>query len=131
MTTKTSELFDTCILIDYLSGAPGAKKEIEAAIEPAISRITWIEVMVGVEPGDEAATRRFLGRFRVLDLNAPVSERAVIVRQGKEPGLAKKPKLPDAIILASARENSCLLVTRNTKDFSAATPGVRIPSYTV
>ncbi len=131
MTKNTPELFDTCILIDYLSGVPGAKDEFEAATEPAISHITWIEVMVGVMPGSEAATRRFLGRFQVFELNVPVGERAVSVRQGKVPGLAKKPKLPDAIIMASAAENSRVLVTRNTKDFSAATPGVRIPAYSV
>jgi len=39
-------------------------------------------------------------------------------------------RLPDAIIWATARTQACLLVTRNTKDFPASEPGVRVP-YTV
>jgi hypothetical protein len=36
-------------------------------------------------------------------------------------------RLPDAIIWASAQEYSLLLVSRNTKDFPANEPGVRVP----
>jgi predicted nucleic acid-binding protein len=36
-------------------------------------------------------------------------------------------RLPDAIIWASADVHSMLLVTRNTKDFPADLPGIRIP----
>jgi predicted nucleic acid-binding protein len=36
-------------------------------------------------------------------------------------------KLPDAIVWASAQAHSLLLVSRNTKDFSADYPGVRVP----
>lgn len=123
------ELFDTCILIDYLNGLEEARSEIEGALNPAISHITWVEVMVGTTAINEMATRNFLGRFRVLVVSEPIGERAVAVRKGNEPGLAKKPKLPDALILATARVDGRVLVTRNTKDFSSATPGVRIPGY--
>ena len=44
---------------------------------------------------------------------------------GLEP--AKKIKLPDAIVWATALVNKRLLVTRNTKDFSADEPGTRVP----
>jgi predicted nucleic acid-binding protein len=36
-------------------------------------------------------------------------------------------KLPDAIILATARVSNRQLVTRNIKDFPAGTAGVRAP----
>jgi hypothetical protein len=36
-------------------------------------------------------------------------------------------KIPDAIIWASAEEEGCLFVTRNTKDFPADHPGIRFP----
>ena len=36
-------------------------------------------------------------------------------------------KLPDAIIWASAQANGLLFVTRNTKDFPANDPGMRMP----
>jgi hypothetical protein len=36
-------------------------------------------------------------------------------------------KLPDAIILATAETADRLLITRNTRDFPANDPGIRIP----
>lgn len=36
-------------------------------------------------------------------------------------------KLLDALVWASARSESALLVTRNTKDFPEDDPGVRVP----
>ena len=40
---------------------------------------------------------------------------------------AQRIRLPDAIIRASARSESALLVTRNSKDFPADEPDVRVP----
>jgi hypothetical protein len=39
-------------------------------------------------------------------------------------------KLLDAMILATAQVNGAILVTRNTKDFPANMPGIRVP-YTL
>jgi len=36
-------------------------------------------------------------------------------------------RLPDALIWASAQHESALLVSRNTRDFPADAPGVRVP----
>ena len=36
-------------------------------------------------------------------------------------------RLPDALVSATARRRSALLVTRNTKDFPKDEPGVRVP----
>ena len=36
-------------------------------------------------------------------------------------------KSPDAIILATAQIRGRVLITRNTKDFPAAMPGIRVP----
>ncbi|MGJ3629611.1 PIN domain-containing protein [Sphingomonas sp. MMS24-JH45] len=36
-------------------------------------------------------------------------------------------KSPDAIILATAQTRGRILVTRNTKDFPAGMPGIRVP----
>ena len=131
MSSKSFELFDTCILIDYLSGAAGAKVEIDGADEPAISHITWIEVMVGTTPGNAVATRQFLLRFQVLNIDEPIGERAIVVRQGNEPGYPKKPKLPDAMIYSTALVSRRVLVTRNGKDFPPGTKSARVPGYAV
>jgi predicted nucleic acid-binding protein len=41
--------------------------------------------------------------------------------------VTRKVRLPDAIIWATALHESALLVTRDTKDFPSAEPGIRIP----
>ena len=114
-------LFDTNILIDYLRGVEAARQEVESAVESAISLVSWIEVMVGTQPENEAETRLFLGSFVHLPITGQTAERAVALRRRR--GL----KLPDALILASAQEGGYLLCTRNTRDFTAEEAGVRIP----
>ena len=54
-------------------------------------------------------------------LDDAVSELAVSIRR------EDRILLPDAIIWASARRIEGLLVTRNTRDFQADEPGVRVP----
>ena len=47
--------------------------------------------------------------------------------RGVGPRVGSRLKLPDAIILATAQVANLLLVTRNTRDFSAADPQICIP----
>ena len=114
-------LFDTNILIDYLNGVEAAKAEIARYGRPAISVISWIEVLAGTKPGVETETRKFLSSFERIELTEKIAERAVALRR------AAKMRVPDAIILATARVQNLLLVTRNTKDFAAEEPGIRVP----
>ena len=119
-------VFDTNILIDYLSGVPAAKALLARYADPVISRITWIEVLVGCDAGpEEKAARLFLSGFRTIDVDGPVSEAACTIRRG-----LKKIRLPDALILATAQLEKCDLITRNTKDFPAGSPEVLVP-YTL
>ncbi len=115
-------LFDTNILIDYIAGKSQAKKEIEQHPNSFISVISWIEVLVGAEdPGEEAALSEFLSRFRIQQLTQSVAARAVEIRR------ERNIRLPDAIIWASALDQECLLVTRNSKDFPSKDASIRIP----
>jgi predicted nucleic acid-binding protein len=114
-------LFDTNILIDYLNGVEAAKAEVERYERPVISVISWIEVLVGAKAGLEAATRKFLSSFERIELTERIADKAVLIRR------AAKISVPDAIILASAQIENLMLVTRNTKDFTADTPGIRVP----
>ncbi len=114
-------LFDTNVLIDYLNGVAAAKAEIALYQRPAISVISWIEVLAGTKPGVEAETRKFLSSFERVELTEAIADRAVALRR------AAKMRVPDAIILAAARVENLLLVTRNTKDFAADQPGIRVP----
>ncbi|MGS0891512.1 PIN domain-containing protein [Burkholderia stagnalis] len=114
-------LFDTNILIDYLSGVELARAELARYDDRAISTITWMEVLVGTTAGDEAPVRAWLSSFDVIPLDGTVANRAVTIRK------ERRIRLPDAIVWASAQVNGLLLVSRNTKDFPATEPGVRAP----
>jgi predicted nucleic acid-binding protein len=117
-----SELFDTNILIDHLNGVAKATREIRRSHDPAISVITWIEVMTGAaSPNEEAVLRAFLSNFQCLEITREVAERAALNRR------QKRIKMPDAIILATAGVAGRQLVTRNAKDFPAGIRGVKVP----
>ncbi|GHD17952.1 type II toxin-antitoxin system VapC family toxin [Tianweitania populi] len=114
-------LLDTNILIDYLNGVPQAREEISRYQNPAISIITWMEVMVGAKADRVDPTRRFLEGFDLLALDNKIASAAVALRR------AHRIKLPDAVIWASAQTTGRILVTRSTKDFPTSDPGIREP----
>lgn len=114
-------LFDTNILVDYLNAFLPARNEFLLYQEKAISIITWMEVMVGADAGNEKDTKSFLDSFLLVELNGTIAKQAVMLRK------EHRMKLPDAIIWASAQVNSMLLVTRNTKDFKKNELGIRVP----
>ena len=100
---RRNVLFDTNILIDYLSGIPQARLEMERYSQRAISIITWMEVMAGTTAKDEKQIRAFLLTFSILPVIAEVAERAFV------------------------QEEDRLLITRNTRDFPSQDPDIRIP----
>ncbi len=115
-------VFDTNILIDYLKGSSAAEQELGLYSEKIISVISWIEVLAGTKnPGEEQIIRGFLGTFSLTTVDKAVAERALELRK------SSRLKIPDSIIYATARENGCILVTRNTKDFNPEWPDVREP----
>ena len=115
-------LFDTNILIDYLAGVAGSKAEIGRYPARLVSIVTWMEVLAGArDAGEEDVVEMFLRDFTVVPVSRAVARGAIDLRR------SHRIRLPDAIIWASARSESALLVTRNTKDFPADEPGVRVP----
>ena len=115
-------LFDTNILIDYLNGIDASKVELGRHQERLISIVTWMEVLAGTRGAeDEDIVEMFLRDFRLVELTRRVAREAVEIRR------SRRMRLPDALIWATARNESALLVTRNTKDFPKDDPGVRVP----
>ena len=121
--------FDASILIDALWDHPPAHEEIRRAgargARMWISRMAWVEVL---SKGDDAVLRealRFFGRFSMDEIDEETALRAASLRR-ERPRL----KSPDAIILASAQVRGRVLITRNTRDFPAQMPGIRVP-YTI
>jgi predicted nucleic acid-binding protein len=114
-------LFDSDILIDFLKGQEKASATFDRYDELYISRITWIEVLVGApDSNQETAWKRFMGRFKMVELDTTVAQISIEIRK------AHRIKLPDAIIWASARISHGTLVTRNSKDFPHH-PEIHIP----
>lgn len=115
-------LFDTNILIDYLEGSEAAQVELARYRQPLISIVTWMEVLAGVRNEAEGdVVEMFLRDFRIVEVNRSIAREATEIRK------TARLRLPDALIWASARHESALLVTRNTRDFPKDEPGIRIP----
>lgn len=120
---------DANILIDALLEHEPAQREMKRIAASGarmwISRMAWIEVL---SKGSDMIVRdalQFLGRFGLDEIDDEISHRAAALRR-ERPRL----KSPDAIILATAQIRGRVLVTRNTKDFPAEMPGIRVP-YTL
>jgi hypothetical protein len=120
---------DANILIDALLSYQPARRELARIAESGarmwISRMAWIEVL---SKGDEKVVRDallFLDRFGLDEIDDEIALRAAALRR-------ERPRLrsPDAIILAAAQIRGRVLVTRNTRDFPANMPGIRVP-YTL
>jgi predicted nucleic acid-binding protein len=114
-------LFDTNIVIDHLKGVEHVTSEFARYTQRSISIVTWIEVLSGARPEDDARTRAVLSAFSIVPLDDIISERAVQLRR------THRVKLPDAVIWASAQVLGRLLVTRDAKDFPPGDPSIRIP----
>ena len=116
---------DSDVLLDYFDGIGAAAEELARYDRLLVSRISWIEVLIGARTPELREIReKFLQHFQLLELDAAVARRAILLRQ------EHRLRLPDAIIWASALVHRALLVTRNTKDFPRGHPGVRAP-YTL
>lgn len=120
--------FDSNILIDTLRGFPQARTELQRAVDRGrvwVSRMVWIEVMSKGEGDGLKRAEILLSGFGVDEVDEEIAGRAAALRRDR-PRL----KSPDAIILATALTRGRVLITRNTKDFPANMPGIRVP-YTM
>lgn len=121
--------FDANIVIDALLGIEDARAELKRATSGGarawISRMAWIEVMSKGSEVEARDTELFLQGFAIDEIDREIATRAAALRR-QQPRLRSR----DAIILATALVRGRVLVTRNTKDFPAAMPGIRIP-YTL
>lgn len=115
-------LFDTVILVDALRDVEQAKHELLRQRRNWISRITWIEVLAGARSEETDIIEDFLRNFSLVELSEEIGRRAAAIRSQR-----RSIKLPDAIIWASAQTSGKILVTRNTRDFPAQMPGIRVP----
>jgi len=117
---------DANIVIDALLNHEPAHRELSRIADSGarmwLSRMAWIEIL---SKGNETAVREvlmFLAQFGLDEIDDEISHRAAALRRERA-----RLKSPDAIILATAQLRGRVLVTRNTKDFPAEMPGIRVP----
>ena len=90
-------VFDTNVVIDALNRVELVDMKYNRYERVLISRITWIEVLIGAEE-DDSELRDFLGTgFEIIPLDLAVAETAVQLRREYRVGL------PDAISWATAK----------------------------
>lgn len=115
----SSALVDTSVLIDYLRGHPGAGDLLEAQrAEGALhaSEITRAEVLAGMRPAEEQATRALLSVLTWHPVDADVAEKA------GELGRAWLPShrgidAANLVIAATAARLDGRLLTTNVRHF--------------
>jgi predicted nucleic acid-binding protein len=80
--TVVTGCFDSDVLIDYFDGIATAGEELSYYDRLLISRITWMEVLVGA-PTDALRVIRedFLRQFAVIELDEAVARESITLRQ--------------------------------------------------
>ena len=116
--------FDSNIVIDWLNDSQAATNELARYPRHRISRIVWTEVLAGEPLERRDLIQQIIAPFEIVELDTRIALAAADIRY------RMRIKLLDAYIFATAQVNGSILVTRNTKDFPAHMPGIRIPYTT-
>lgn len=111
---------DTSILIDHLRGDQRAHDSLRRAAESGqrlvASVLTKVEILVGMRPREESATRRLLSILDLISVDDVISERAGLLANRylrSHPGVD-----PVAYVIAATAEHlGADLWTRNVKHF--------------
>ena len=113
-------LFDTDVLIWALRGSKKAAREIDGDENRFISAVNYMELMQGARNKQEQTMiKQFLNElgFTVLPITEAVSHRAMIFIE--EHALRSGIQLADALVFATACENSLTLCSANQKQFQS------------
>ncbi len=112
---------DSVILIDHLNGVLAAGEALSRYETVFVSIGAWIEVMAGAVSSKQVQAARLLAGFEVVELDLEIAVATAELRR------SSRLKIPDAVILATARRLNVPLLTRNTKDFDPLDPSVIVP----
>ncbi len=114
-------VFDTNIIVDWLRDSHRAAVELARYRRHRISRITWLELVAAEPLETRDHVQDLIAPFDVIEVDGRVATAAADIRH------RTRMKLLDSLILATAQVHGAILVTRNTKDFPAKMPGIRVP----
>jgi predicted nucleic acid-binding protein len=123
-------LIDTNVWIDALSGRLSSTAFLKISVQAdwaGYSAITRLELfgLPGLKGEEESKISEILKAFVEIAVESSIIDRAIDVRK------ARRIKVPDAIIAATALVKGCSLITRNTEDFKGISELVVIDPYTL
>ncbi|NIM12314.1 MAG: PIN domain-containing protein [Candidatus Aminicenantes bacterium] len=115
-------ILDSNIIIYLSKGLINIEDLFDKYDEFFISIITYMEVMGFQFSNQEEKdiVKGLLNKFEMISINLEIAEIVISIRE------RKRIKLPDAIILATAKYKNCDLLTRNVRDFSNVEEAVNI-----
>lgn len=115
-------ILDSNIIIYLSKGLINIEDLFDKYDEFYISIITYMEVMGFQFSNQEEKNivKGLLNKFEMIGINLEIAEIVISIRE------RKRIKLPDAIILATAKYKNCDLLTRNVRDFSNVEEAVNI-----
>jgi len=116
--------FDTGVVADWLLGHDKAANELLRYRKHRISRIVWTALLAREPVHQRSRLVQLLAPFEIVEVDARIAAAAADLCNRSPMSLM------DALILATAQVNGAILITRNTKDFPANMPGIRVP-YTL
>ena len=119
-------VLDTGVLIRQIRGRKDVLRLVRGITRlgrAAVSPMVHVELYAGLRPHEEYAAGKLLSRFAVIPMDADIGRRAgQLIRQQRTRG--RTPRVPDAIIAATALQHGLTLVTFNPRDFEL--PGLQL-----
>ncbi len=117
-------IFDSNVIIFFSKGKIDIAELSAKYEELCVSIITYVEVYAYEfeDKKEKALIDRFFENVEIIEVNRKIAAQAILYRKSK----TKKIKLPDAIILASAKYISADLITDDTADFQSVDPSVKV-----
>jgi len=111
-------IIDTDVLIWYLKGNNAAKTVVDANVPFSVSSVTYMELIQGMR--DKKEFQKFQKQFKkwktdIIHIDQDISARSVFYVQ--EYSLSHSMMLADALIAATAVQNSEVLLTANDKHY--------------
>jgi predicted nucleic acid-binding protein len=113
-------LIDTDVLIWMMRGHAGAAQRLQSISTWRISAVTYMELAQGCRNKQELAQIKkglMQRQTEILPINTSISNRAMQLIEAY--ALSHSLQLGDALIAATALEHGLIVLTANTKHFSA------------